>query len=84
MDTVLIPILKDKKGYVTDESNYRPIAISTVVSKLFESLVLVKVSDELNSMTFNQFGFKRNHSADLCVFTFKQIVEYYHSLYMLS
>ena len=79
MDTVLIPIVKDKKGDVTDQDNYRPIAITTVLSKLFESLILVKFTDELNNTTCNQFGFKRNHSTDLCVFTFKQIVEYYIS-----
>ena len=35
MDTVLIPILKDKNGDVTDENSYQPIAMTTVVSKVF-------------------------------------------------
>ena len=37
-DTLLVPIIKNKN--VCDVSNYRPIALITVVSKLFESYML--------------------------------------------
>ena len=30
MDTLLIPIGKDKMGYITDGDNYRPIATTSV------------------------------------------------------
>ena len=35
MDTVLVPIIKDKKGDISSKDNYRPIAITSVVSKIF-------------------------------------------------
>ena len=31
MDTVLTPILKDKKGDISSKDNYRPIAITSVI-----------------------------------------------------
>ena len=37
-DTVLVPIVKDKNGDITDIDNYRPIAITSVASKVFEKL----------------------------------------------
>ena len=69
--------IKDKKGDVTDKDNYRPIALTTVLSKLLESVIVQKYSEELNNTSCNQFGFKRKHSTDLCIFSFKQVIEYY-------
>ena len=36
MDTILIPMVKDKKGDVTDGDNYGPIAITCISSKILE------------------------------------------------
>ena len=36
MDTLLIPIVMDKKGDISDGNNYRPIAITCVTSKILE------------------------------------------------
>ena len=36
MRTSIIPILKNKNGYISAKSNYKPIAIVTAMSKLFE------------------------------------------------
>ena len=40
LDTVIVPILKDKHGDISDQENYRPLALTCVSSKLFEFLVL--------------------------------------------
>ena len=32
MDTIIIPVIKDKNGQVTDKNNYRPVAITSVFS----------------------------------------------------
>ena len=79
LDTVLTPILKDKKGNVSDVDNYRPIAVTCVVSKVFELLILERYKD-LFTTTSNQFGFKEKLGTDICVFTLKQVIEYYQSL----
>mgnify|MGYP001557728143 CR=1 FL=1 len=76
MDTVIVPIVKDKKGILSDKNNYRPLAITSVVSKIFEFLVLNRYSSQLHS-SFNQFGFKQKHSTEMCTFVFKQVIEYY-------
>ena len=33
MDTVLTPIVKDNRGDLTDRNNYRPIALTNIISK---------------------------------------------------
>ena len=40
MVTVIAPIIKNKAGNLSDNNNYRPIALATVASKLFECLIL--------------------------------------------
>ena len=75
MKTVIVPIVKDAKGDVSSKDNYRPIAITSVLSKIIEILILNRY-EALFSTSDNQFGFKNNGSTDMCVFTLKQIVYY--------
>ena len=49
MVTVIAPILKNKAGNLSDNNNYRPIALATVASKLFESFILSRVSTLLTT-----------------------------------
>ena len=78
MDTVIVPIVKDKKGDLGSKNNFRPIALTTIMSKLFEILILNRYGDLLHSAD-NQFGYKKKHATDLCVYTLKQVVDYYRS-----
>ena len=79
MKTIIVPIIKDKKGLVTDKNNYRPIAITSIASKVLELILLCRMNDYLYTEC-NQFGFKPDHGTSMCVFTMKQIVEYYMNL----
>ena len=56
MQTIVIPIIKDKKGLMTDKNNYRPIAITTVLSKIIELILLDRLELELKTVS-NQFGY---------------------------
>ena len=56
-NTILVPIVKDKRGDITEKDNYRPIAITTVASKILEQIFLNKLSDKLKTCD-NQFSFK--------------------------
>ena len=42
MDIVLVPVIKDKAGKLSDKDNYRPIALASVISKVFERIMLEK------------------------------------------
>ena len=78
MKTVLLPIIKSKTGDVHDVNNYRPIALVTTCSKLFE-LLLLDFLDIYLQTTDNQFGFKSKHATDMCIFAIKNVIEYYTS-----
>ena len=75
-DTILVPIIKDKTGNASSKANYRPIALTSVLSKVFETALLSKLASVFETSDY-QFGFKSHHSTDLCIYTLKEIVEYY-------
>ena len=77
MKTSIIPILKNRNGDSSDKNNNRPIAIVTAMSKLFE-LCLSKLLDTFLVTSDNQFGFKRKHATDLCIYTVKSVIKYYN------
>ena len=62
------PIFKD--GDKTEKSNYRPISVLPVVSRLFEKLVFNQLYQYLNDNCFinsNQSGFRELHSTVTCL-----------------
>jgi hypothetical protein len=78
MQSVIVPLVKNKSGLLSDINNYRAIAVSTAVSKLFECTL----SDSINGVLKNdshQFGFKSGHSTSLCTNVLKRTVDYYTS-----
>ena len=76
MDSVIVPVIKNKNKRINDKGNYRPICLSTVCSKMVEMALARRLSDSLNS-SHNQFGFKLDHGTELCVFTFKELLRFY-------
>ena len=79
MDTVLVPVIKDKAGKLSDKDNYRPIALASVISKVFERIILEKISQYLD-VESNQYGFKKKSGTDLCIYALKEIVDTYKVL----
>ena len=76
MKTLLAPIIKSKTGDSSDKSNYRPIALITAASKLFEICVLEIL--EMYLVTHDQqFCFKSKQVTDICIFTVNCIFKYY-------
>ena len=73
---VLVPILKDKTGNISEKDNYRPIALASVSSKLLETIVLNRSREALQTSD-HQFGFKPAHSTDMAIYAVKEISEYY-------
>ena len=79
MDSIIVPLVKDKKGCITKSDNYRPLALTTIASKVLE-LVLLERYGDLFKTADNQFGFKNKHSTDMCVFSLKYVIDYYRNL----
>ena len=65
--TDIVPILKCKNKDATYVGNYRPIAVATTISKLFEHFILFHIKPFL-STSDHQFGFKRGTGTDMCIF----------------
>ena len=53
--TTIVPVTKNKCGKLADSNNYRPIAIATIVSKLYESTILYKCEDFLKTYILKDF-----------------------------
>ena len=74
---IVIPIIKDKCGDVSSVDNYRPITLSPVISKVFESLLLLKYSEHLRTDDL-QFGFKKGIGCSNAIFALRQVIEYFN------
>lgn len=76
LKTVISPIVKNKAGNLSDSSNYRPISLATTCAKLYDKIILNLLSKHIK-INDAQFGFQKNSSTDLAIFTLKQTVHYY-------
>ena len=78
MQTVIVPICKNKNGDISGAWNYRPVSPATNISKLFEHYILSCISPFL-ATTDSQFGFKPKHGTDMSIFLLIQSVSCYVS-----
>ena len=74
--SVITPIVKNKQDDAGVSLNYRPITVTSIISKLLEHFILYKIRSYLVTVD-NQFGFKERHSTDMCIFLLKQLVSHY-------
>jgi len=79
IDIVLVPVIKNKSGSITSKDNYRPIALAGALSKVIESIILNRVQDLLETSP-NQFGFKKKHGTDQCIYALKECIDSYRAL----
>ena len=70
MKTAIVPIIKNKTGDTSDKNNYRPIALVTACSKIFELCILAIIENYICTHD-HQFGFKKQHATDMCIYTVK-------------
>ena len=78
MKTIIIPLVKHKCGDTCDVNNYIRIALVTVASNIFE-IILLELMESYQDTIDNQFGFKKGHSADHCIYALKKCIHYYRS-----
>ena len=78
-DVLVVPIIKGKMVDPSCSKNYRPIAIASCTSKIFEKLIFNRIKSFLFSSDY-QFGFKSGHSTETCIFALKEVIDYYDRL----
>jgi len=72
----VLPLLKHKHGDATDINMYRGIAISPVISKVFQLISLQLY--ELFLITHSlQYGFKKGNSCNRALFTVNVSIRYF-------
>ena len=77
-ESVVVLIVKDRNKDISDPNNYRGIAVTSVVSKIFERLILSKWEVLLQSSEF-QFGFKKGIGCAECSHVVQEAIDYYLS-----
>lgn len=76
LTSILVPIPKNRKKALSNSGNFRSIAISSIVGKILDHIVLKNHSSVLQTSDL-QFGFKSEHSTTQCSFILREVVEYY-------
>ena len=66
METYLIAITTDQ------------LHLRLIITTLFESVILLKCEMFLDTCP-NQFGLKKGHSTDMCIYILKEMIEYFKS-----
>ena len=72
----IISIPKDSRGDLGSDTNYRGIALSSSIGKLFDLIFIEKNIDKLSSSDL-QFAYKKNSGTSMCTLIVREIVKYY-------
>jgi len=72
----MVPLIKDAQGNICSSDNYRAISLSTILVKIFESIILFRCYETL-STSCQQFGFKKQHSTVQCTWLVRETINYY-------
>ena len=72
----LISLVKDKLGDITSSNNYRSIALSSLILKVIDWVVLLLHKDGLNIDEL-QFGFQQDTSTNMCTWLAVETIEYF-------
>ena len=69
---------KDKTESMNDSNNYRGIALSSILSKLLDKVIIQSHKVHLGSSDL-QFGYKEKSSTSQYTFVVEEIIHYYRS-----
>ena len=73
---LLVPIPKNMRRSLNDSDNYRSIALSSILSKILDKVILAKCKAALKTSD-HQFGFKERHSTHQCSFIVNEVITEY-------
>ena len=72
----LVPIIKDKLGSVNTSKNYRSIAISSLVLKCFDWIIIILFGDTFGLHDL-QFAYQPEISGNMCTFAILETIDYF-------
>ena len=75
--STIISIPKNKRKSLTTSTNYRGIALSSILGKIFDWIILNTNGDQFKT-TDMQFGFKADHSTSQCTYVCEEIINHYN------
>ena len=70
------PIPKNRKKSLNDSDNYRSIALSSILGKILDWIILDRHKGVFQTVDA-QFGFKPKHSTSQCTFVVNETIQYY-------
>jgi len=79
MSSVAITVISIPQGRLnvfTDYGNYRGILLSSKFGKVFDLIVLHRISNKLGTSSL-QFGFKAKRSTSMCTMDLEEVITYY-------
>ena len=76
--STMIPIPKSKRGQKCSSDNYRAIALSSLIGKILDTIILKEQCESLMADSL-QFGFKEMSSTITCTSLLIETIEYYTS-----
>jgi len=76
MSVQIIPILKKRGLDPTTSSNNRPIAITSILSKILE-LIILNMYGNLLQTSPNQFGYKKGVGTEMAIYALKQVAHHH-------
>ena len=75
MKSTIVSIPKDNKTSLSGSDKYRGISLFNSLSKLFDHIILLKYSKQLQ-LSDMQFGYKGGHSTTLCTRIYQEVIDY--------
>ena len=72
----ILLLIKNKSGATDDSNNYRGIALSNILLKVFDWVLLLLFDKELKNDD-NQFGYQEESSANMCTWTAIETINYF-------
>ena len=72
----LVPIIKDKLGSINSSKNYRSIAISSLVLKLIDWVIIILFGETLG-LNDLQFAYQPGISGNMCTYAILETIDYF-------
>ena len=74
--STIVPLVKDKLGDVNSSNNYRSIALSSLVLKVFDWVVVLAFGEKLSTDDL-QFGYQKKTSTNMCTWLAIETIDHF-------